>query len=72
MTATVKHVREFFGMDLKEMKAEWTGGAIPQSDKNDLLAGLGAFYDLPEEERAAVLERRTLTPENKSAGVLTY
>lgn len=72
MAATVKEVREFFGMNLKEMKAEWTGDAISREDKNDLLAGLGAFYELPEDQRAAVLERRTLTPENKSAGVLTY
>lgn len=36
--ATMKDVREFFGMSLPEMKAEWV--TLPDADKADILAGL--------------------------------
>lgn len=34
----LKIVREFFGMTLVEMKAEWV--PLSQSDKDDILSGL--------------------------------
>lgn len=34
----IKLVKDFFGMDLKQMKAEWT--TLPQKDKDDILKGL--------------------------------
>ena len=43
--ATVKDVKEFFGMTLAEMKAEWmgkgNGAVLSDQDKQDILAGLG-------------------------------
>lgn len=36
--ATVKTVREFFGMSLAEMKKEWV--PMPPKDKAEILAGL--------------------------------
>lgn len=36
--AGMKDVREFFGMSLPEMKAEWV--SLPDKDKADILAGL--------------------------------
>jgi len=37
-TATVKTVREFFGMTLAEMKAEWI--PMDKADKDAILTGL--------------------------------
>lgn len=34
----LKLVRDFFGMTLAEMKAEWT--TLPQKDKDEILSGL--------------------------------
>lgn len=34
----LKLVREFFGMTLAQMKAEWT--ILPQKDKDEILSGL--------------------------------
>ena len=39
--AGVKEVKEFFGMGLAEMKAEWINGGLTDKDKNDILTGLG-------------------------------
>lgn len=36
--ATVKEVKEFFGMTLAEMKAEWV--TLPSKDREDILKGL--------------------------------
>lgn len=36
--AGMKDVREFFGMSLPEMKAEWV--SLPEKDKAEILAGL--------------------------------
>jgi hypothetical protein len=38
ITATAKNVKEFFGMNLAEMKAEWM--TLGQDDRNDILRGL--------------------------------
>lgn len=34
----LKLVRTFFGLNLTEMKAEWT--TLPQADKDDIIKGL--------------------------------
>lgn len=36
--AGMKDVREFFGMSLPQMKAEWV--PLPEKDKAEILAGL--------------------------------
>jgi hypothetical protein len=37
--ATVKDVKEFFGMDLPEMKREWI--PLPAADKEQIMKGIG-------------------------------
>lgn len=37
--ATLKDVREYFGMKLPEMKSEWV--PMSQEDKDQILTGLG-------------------------------
>lgn len=39
--ATIKDVKEFFGMNLSEMKAEWMQGGLTNQDKEDLMKGIG-------------------------------
>lgn len=39
--ATVKTVKEFFGMTMAEMKAEWIKGGLTDEDKAQILEGLG-------------------------------
>lgn len=36
----LKAVRDFFGMNLQQMKAEWTSGGLTDQDKAEILAGL--------------------------------
>lgn len=36
----LKAVRDFFGLKLQEMKAEWTNGNLTDDDKAQILAGL--------------------------------
>lgn len=36
----LRAVRDFFGMKLQDMKAEWTNGGLTEDDKAELLAGL--------------------------------
>lgn len=36
----VKLVKDFFGMNLTEMKAEWTNGGLTPEDKAEIVAGL--------------------------------
>lgn len=36
----LKAVRDFFGMNLTTMKAEWTNGGLTDQDKAEILAGL--------------------------------
>lgn len=36
----LKAVRDFFGMKLADMKAEWTNGGLTDQDKAQILAGL--------------------------------
>jgi hypothetical protein len=38
--ATLKEVREFFGMSLPEFRAEWTQGGLTADDKAQIRAGL--------------------------------
>lgn len=44
---TIKQVKEYFGMNLAEMKAEWTGTGQPDNkrltplDKEQIQAGIG-------------------------------
>jgi hypothetical protein len=38
--ATVKTVKEFFGMSLGEMKEEWVKGGLTDLDKAEILGGL--------------------------------
>ncbi len=38
ITATTKDVKEFFGMSLAEMKAEWM--TLSKADRADILRGL--------------------------------
>ena len=40
-TATVKDVKEFFGMTLTEMKTEWVKGNLTDQDKKEILTGIG-------------------------------
>lgn len=39
--ATVKDVKEFFGMTLAEMKEEWIKGGLSDEDKNQIQEGIG-------------------------------
>lgn len=63
-------VREFFSMDLKAMKAEWTQGPLTPAEKKQLTDGVVAFYEqFPEHgDRDAFLN----DPKAKAEGVLTY
>ncbi|MGW6789970.1 hypothetical protein [Streptomyces chartreusis] len=36
----LKLVREFFGLNMQQMKAEWMGGGLTDQDKAEILAGL--------------------------------
>lgn len=36
----LKAVRDFFGLKLADMKAEWTNGGLTDQDKAEILAGL--------------------------------
>jgi hypothetical protein len=38
--ASVKDVKEFFGMTLTQMKEEWVKGGLSDQDKKDILQGL--------------------------------
>lgn len=42
MAASVKLVRDYFGMKLKEMKEEWTSGLLTETDKAQILDGLSS------------------------------
>lgn len=39
--ATLKEIKDFFGMTLPEMKKEWTGGKLTDKDKKELAEGIG-------------------------------
>lgn len=39
--ATVKDVKEFFGMTLQEMKAEWVNGGLTMDERNAIMTGIG-------------------------------
>ena len=39
MAASIKEVKEFFGMTLPEMKAEWI--PLPEKDKKEIMEGIG-------------------------------
>lgn len=39
--ATVKDVKEFFGMTLTEMKNEWVKGGLTAEDKEQIMVGIG-------------------------------
>lgn len=39
--ATLKQVREFFGMDLKTFREEWTQGGLTDADKAAIRQGIG-------------------------------
>jgi hypothetical protein len=39
--ASVKDVKDYFGMDLTTFKKEWMQGGLSDQDKNDLMQGLG-------------------------------
>lgn len=36
----LKLIRDFFGMNMNEMKAEWTQGGLTEKDKEQIIAGL--------------------------------
>lgn len=38
--ATIKEVRDFFGMSLAEMKAEWTQGGLSKAEKDAIQIGI--------------------------------
>lgn len=63
-------IREFFGMDLKAMKAEWTQGNLTAEDKKQLTDGVVAFYDqIPD---AGEREKFLNDPRAKKDNVLRY
>lgn len=62
-------IREFFGMDLKAMKAEWTQGNLTVDDKKQLTDGVVAFY---EELDAGEREKFLNNPRAKKTNVLMY
>lgn len=73
----VKNIREFFGMNLADMKREWMGKEegypqLTEQDKAELTSGLAAFYDLDLGEQTKALNTPKLIAEHKEAGVLTY
>lgn len=39
--STLKAVREFFGMDLKTFRQEWTQGGLTEDDKRQIREGIG-------------------------------
>lgn len=39
--ATLKEVREFFGMSLQDFRKEWTQGGLTADDKAAIRAGIG-------------------------------
>lgn len=39
--ATVKEVKDYFGMSLTEMKAEWVQGGLTAEDKEQIMTGIG-------------------------------
>ena len=39
--ASVKDIKDFFGMTLGDMKKEWTGGHLTEKDKAELSQGIG-------------------------------
>lgn len=39
--ATVKEVKDFFGMDLPTMKKEWITGGLSDKDKDQIMTGIG-------------------------------
>ena len=39
--ATIKDVKEYFGMSLPEMKKEWMQGGLTDKDKAELMQGIG-------------------------------
>lgn len=41
MAATVKEVKDFFGMTLAEMKKEWINGNLTPEDKRQIMEGIG-------------------------------
>lgn len=63
-------IREFFGMDLKSMKAEWTQGSLTALDKKQLMEGVADFY----ERFSSPGERDKFLADSKSSaeGVLDY
>lgn len=46
----LKAVRDYFGLKLADMKAEWTNGGLTDADKAELLSGL-----LPNEQGVVTL-----------------
>lgn len=63
-------IRDFFGMDLKEMKAEWTQGPLADTTKKELMKGVWALYEAYPNpaERQKFLD----DPAAKAEGVLVY